>query len=254
MKETIYTIPVNEAFEKPCECPMCNLENRFENDRVNYYLGPSLMEPENRIETNETGFCAKHFKQMYDTRANRLGLGLILHTHLHEQNQKLDRMVHGAAAQNAEPAKKSFFASLKSGGDHAKTAESLLTYLEELESGCCICRDLVKTMERYCEVITHLYFSEKDFRNRFDSGLGFCMPHFGMLLRAGKKNLSGARQEEFLGALIRMQLANLKRIEGEVEWFTQKFDYRNQDADWGNSRDAVPRSIEKLTGLSGLGQ
>lgn len=58
MKETIYTIPVNEAFEKPCECPMCNLENRFENDRVNYYLGPSLMEPENRIETNETGFCA----------------------------------------------------------------------------------------------------------------------------------------------------------------------------------------------------
>ena len=21
MKETIYTIPVNEAFEKPCECP-----------------------------------------------------------------------------------------------------------------------------------------------------------------------------------------------------------------------------------------
>lgn len=43
MKETIYTIPVNEAFEKPCECPMCNLENRFENDRVNYYLGPSLM-------------------------------------------------------------------------------------------------------------------------------------------------------------------------------------------------------------------
>lgn len=111
MKETIYTIPVNEAFEKPCECPMCNLENRFENDRVNYYLGPSLMEPENRIETNETGFCAKHFKQMYDTRANRLGLGLILHTHLHEQNQKLDRMAHGAAAQNAEPAKKSFFAS-----------------------------------------------------------------------------------------------------------------------------------------------
>lgn len=125
---------------------------------------------------------------------NRLGLGLILHTHLHEQNQKLDRLAHGAAAQNAEPAKKSFFASLKSGGDNAKTAESLLTYLEELESGCCICRDLVKTMERYCEVITHLYFSEKDFRNRFDSGLGFCMPHFGMLLRAGKKNLSGARQ------------------------------------------------------------
>ena len=89
------------------------------------------MEPENRIETNETGFCAKHFKQMYDTRANRLGLGLILHTHLHEQNQKLDRMAHGAAAQNAEPAKKSFFASLKSGGDHACLLYTSRQYVAE---------------------------------------------------------------------------------------------------------------------------
>ena len=92
MKETIYTIPVNEAFETPCECPMCKLENRFENDRVNYYLGPSLMEPDNRIETNETGFCAKHFAMMYDTRANRLGLGLMIHTHMQEQNKKIEKL------------------------------------------------------------------------------------------------------------------------------------------------------------------
>ena len=61
MKDTIYTIPVTEAYETPCECPLCALEARFENDRVNYYLGPSLMEPENRIATNDTGFCGKHF-------------------------------------------------------------------------------------------------------------------------------------------------------------------------------------------------
>ncbi|MBS5843994.1 MAG: ABC transporter substrate-binding protein [Clostridiales bacterium] len=254
MKETIYTIPVNEAFEKPCECPMCNLENRFENDRVNYYLGPSLMEPENRIETNEKGFCAKHFKMMYETRTNRLGLGLMLHTHLCEQNQKLEKLARSAAAQTTDTPKKSFFASLKSGGENAKAAENLLKYIEDLEAECCICQDLVKTMERYCEVITHLYFTEKDFRDHFNGGLGFCMPHFAMLIRAAKKNLSGAKQEEFLGNLVRMQLSNLKRIEGEVEWFTKKFDYRNQDADWGNSRDAVSRSIEKLTGLTGLGQ
>ena len=129
-----------------------------------------------------------------------------------------------------------------------------MKYLEEQQKECCICQDLLKTMERYCEVITHLYFTEKDFRNRFDSGLGFCMPHFGVLLRAAKSNLSGAKQEEFLATLIRLQQSNLKRIENEVEWFTKKFDYRNQDADWGNSREAVSRSIEKLTGLTGLGQ
>ncbi len=252
MKETIYTIPVNEAFETPCECPLCALENRFETDRVNYYLGPSLMEPENRIETNEKGFCAKHFAMMYDTRTNRLGLGLILHTHMKEQNQALEKLSGSAARE--EGGKKSFFSSLKGGGDHAKLAEQLLKRIDAQQAECCICRDLVKTMERYCEVITHLYFAEKEFRERFDGGLGFCMPHFAMLLRAAREFLSGAKQEEFLGRLIRMQLENLRRIEGEVEWFTKKFDYRNQDADWGNSRDAVPRSIEKLTGLTGLGQ
>lgn len=251
MKETIYTIPVNEAFETPCECPMCKLENRFENDRVNYYLGPSLMEPDNRIETNETGFCAKHFAMMYDTRANRLGLGLMIHTHMQEQNKKIEKLAK-SAGETSDATKKGFFDLLKGSSDNAEAAEKLIKYVKEQQEECCICRDLVKTMERYCEVITYMYFAEKDFRVRFDGGMGFCMPHFAMLMEAAKKNLSGSKKEEFLGSLVKMQIANLKRIEGEVEWFTKKFDYRNQDADWGNSRDAVSRSIEKLTGITGL--
>lgn len=237
MKETIYTIPVNEAFETPCECPLCRLQRRFENDRVNYYLGPSLMEPENRIETNESGFCARHFALMYDTRANRLGLGLMIHTHMCEQNVRLEK---AAGIKNGEIKKAS------------KAADAVLKYVDSIQSECCICRDLDKTMERYCEVITHMYFSEDEFKKRFEGGLGFCMPHFALLIRAAKKYLFGNRQEAFISMLINMQLTNLKRIEADVEWFTKKFDYRNRDADWGTSKDAVPRSIEKLTGLTDL--
>lgn len=251
MKETIYTIPVNEAFENQCECPLCCLERRFENDRVNYYLGPSLMEPENRIETNESGFCAKHFAMMYDTRANRLGLGLIIHTHLQEQNKIIEKITK-SVDENTTSGKKGLFSSFKSSGDNSKVAENLVKYVKEQQEECCICRDLKKTMERYCAVITQLYFSEKEFKERFNNGLGFCMPHFAMLIESAKKNLFGGKQEEFLGALINMQVANLKRIEDEIEWFTKKFDYRNKDADWGNSKDAVPRSIEKLTGIVGI--
>lgn len=251
MKETIYTIPVNEAFETKCECPLCNLERRFENDRVNYYLGPSLMEPDNRIETNESGFCAKHFALMYDTRANRLGLGLIISTHLQEQNKKIEKIAK-SASNGTSNEKKGLFSAFKGSGENARAAENLIKYVKEQQEECCICRDLNKTMERYCEVITTLYFSEKDFKERFNSGLGFCMPHFSMLLEAAKKNLFGSRQEEFLGVMIKMQIENLNRIQSEIDWFTQKFDYRNQDADWGNSRDAVSRSIEKITGITGL--
>ena len=41
-------------------------------------------------------------------------------------------------------------------------------------------------------------------------------------------------------------MKNFERLEGEIEWFTKKFDYRNSDKPWGNSRDAVKRSVNKL--------
>ena len=68
-----------------------------------------------------------------------------------------------------------------------------------------------------------------------------------MLELSGGK-LRGPRRGEFCDLIVSLLKDNLKRIEGEVLWFTQKFDYRNQNADWGNSRDALPRGIQKMTG------
>jgi len=53
--------------------------------------GPFLMEPEGRMETNENGFCRRHFELLYNTRANRLGLGLIVDTHMVEQTSRLKK-------------------------------------------------------------------------------------------------------------------------------------------------------------------
>ena len=41
---------------------------------------------------------------------------------------------------------------------------------------------------------------------------------------------------------------SLGELERDVEWFTLKFDYRNSDKPWGNSKDAVIRAIRTLTG------
>jgi len=49
------------------------------------------MEPEGRMETNENGFCRRHFELLYNTRANRLGLGLIVDTHMVEQTSRLKK-------------------------------------------------------------------------------------------------------------------------------------------------------------------
>ena len=254
MQDTIYTIPVTEVYETPCECPLCALEARFENDRVNYYLGPSLMEPENRIATNDTGFCGRHFGMMYKTQTNRLGLGLILDTYMTEQIARLRKIAGEKPKQ--EEGKKSLFGGGRNGKgkDGQRAAQGMREYWEKHSTKCCICADLSRTMERYIDVIFHLYFSQKDFRERFDGGQGYCMKHFDLLCEKAEKMLSPGRQDEFLGSLVRQQLDNLSRIQEEVNWFTKKFDYRNAQEPWKNSRDALPRGMRKMTGDRGIGE
>lgn len=254
MHETIYTIPVTEVYETPCECPMCALEKRFENDRVNYYLGPSLMEPDNRIETNNTGFCGRHFAKMYNTQTNRLGLGLILDTYMTEQNKRMSKAAGSAAQSDTSKDKKSILSMLKGKeGENVKAAKAISEYWTEHEKQCCICRDLESTMDRYYDVLLYLYFSQKEFKDRFDAGMGYCMRHFTVLTEYADKHLFGSKKDEFLGVLVKQQIENLERIQGEVNWFTKKFDYRNTDAPWGNSRDSLPRGMRKMTGYREIG-
>ena len=84
--EKIYTIPINEAFDACMEdktkgCPFCELYRVLQENELDLILGASMMEPDVRIKTNEMGFCDKHFSMMLK-RKNRLGLALMLESHL----------------------------------------------------------------------------------------------------------------------------------------------------------------------------
>ena len=79
--EQIYTIPVNEAFDKVRDeqnmCPFCLLYNRLEANELDLILGASAMEPDVRIKTNELGFCRNHYADMLAMN-NRLSLALTI--------------------------------------------------------------------------------------------------------------------------------------------------------------------------------
>ena len=88
MKEQIYTIPVNTAFErsqadKSCGCPFCTMKEILEKNELDLITGASMMEPDIRIKTNELGFCKKHYDMMLLMK-NRLGIALMLESHLDE--------------------------------------------------------------------------------------------------------------------------------------------------------------------------
>jgi len=253
MKEKIYTIPVTDAFSADCECPLCVLEKKLEDESVDYALGPALMEPDKRQETNELGFCRKHFEAMYNKQVNRLGLALMIDTFLQEKNTAMKKLYESKSSALEKDAATGLVKNLSNKlsskqTDTEKLVDELVSQLDSIEKRCAICKKLDHTMDRYIDVVFYLYFREPEFREKFHSTKGFCFKHLKQLLSSTKKHLNVKETAIFTRNLMEIQLVNMERIEKEVDWFTKKFDYRFNDAPWGNSKDAVPRSIQKIRG------
>ena len=256
MKEKIYTIPVTDAFATDCECPLCVLEQKLEDDALEYTLGPAMMEPDFRTETNKKGFCKNHFSLLYQMK-NRLGLALVIDTHLTETNKQLSdcfsqKMDSLKSDSQTNAAGNLFNKFLSKSSDSEGIADSLIQLINNVENQCTICDRITSTMERYIDVILYLWDKEQDFRETFKSCKGFCLPHMKQLLNGGKKHLDTKKLALFLIDVLPLEMNNLQRMQGDINWFTQKFDYRHQDAPWKNSKDAVPRSIEKIAGFCRL--
>lgn len=230
MKQKLYTIPVNEAFEKDCECPLCIMYDSLEKDNIEYVMGSSYMVDDVRMQTNALGFCKHHIKQMYKNQ-NRQGLALMLLTHMQTTNAEIKKRM------DEKPKGKTFFSK--------KTEDKLGDYLNKLNSTCFVCERIEPVFERFLDTVIHSYQHEPEFKERFKSGKGFCTEHFSMLRETALNKLSGALLDEFLEDLNRLYLENMQRVTDDLEWFTDKFDYRYADAPWKNSKDALPRAMIK---------
>lgn len=240
MKYTLDTIPVLDAYKTGCECPLCKLRILCEDQYVDTMLASAYMEPEWRIKSNETGFCVRHYKLMFDRR-NRLGLALMTHTHMQEVIKSMEAILSGGSA-----GKKSLLSSLR-GGNKADE-NSMPAKIRARIGGCVICEQVGSALERYGYTIAQLYFTNSEFKALFAESKGFCLPHLALVLEMAEKTLSGSQMTEFQKAVAAMELENLRRVESELEWFTLKFDYRNDAKPWGNSKDAPDRAINKLMG------
>ncbi len=241
MKEKIYTIPVNEAYDKDCECPLCELEKELEKEAVSYSLGAAMMEPDHRTESNEKGYCRRHFSMMF-AAPNKLPLALILDTHLDELRKKLS-----SYEKDTKSLEKQTGGLFKKNGAE-KTAGDISGFLGSVEDQCMICQKIDHTMERYTDVLLYMWAKDEAFRAKFDRSKGVCLHHFKMLSDCCTKSLKGSDAGAFLAALIKKQSAELKRIQDDIHKFTLKFDYRNRDMEWGTAEDAPIRTIEKIAG------
>lgn len=237
MKEKLYTIPVNDAFETDCECSLCYMQKQLETNAVEYTMGPSYMEDDIRAETSRLGFCGKHLEQMYQTQ-NRLGLALILKTHMDEVTAKIEKLskteqkiaVPGLFRKN-------------------KVSCSVAEYIQSLEETCFVCEKIHNTFDRYVATVFYLYHNEEEFRSKFKASKGFCTSHYKILSLTAPQYLKGDELNDFLSILHSLYLNNMKRVSGDLEWFINKFDYRYANEPWKNAKDALPRAMQKTNSI-----
>lgn len=265
MKEKLYTIEVMDALKAEDECPCCYLERKIEQDTISFVLGASYMEDDIRAATDQAGFCRHHTKMMYDY-GNSLGNAWILKTrmvHIRKQlhDQAQGKMVSSSVSKGSVAGiyqeKPSLFSrltgqgekkSLRAGKNTAGKGEEKSYWMKASENTCYVCQKFADTYGKIIRTFLHLLQSEPDFLNQLSCSKGFCLPHFADLLSACEQTLSGKEAEKIIPVLYQLMEKNLDRIQEDIDWFIDKFDYRNKDADWKTSKDAVPRTMQKLTG------
>jgi hypothetical protein len=226
MKETIVTIPINDLFAPKDGCPLCRMERMLEEQYCEFITGDAMMEPSVRVETNQIGFCHRHFSRMTQV-GQKLPNALILESHLQEISEKLLPKKPGQ-----KPDKKQL--------------EAIKSEL----SACYVCNRIERDMHHLVETVFAEWSKGGEFKDLYNAQPFICLKHYQFIMSAamGKNGVPSKLLGDFhadTAGLTKNYLLDLKK---DISHFATMFDYRNRGADWGTSVDSIERSIEFLTG------
>ena len=230
--EQIYMIPVNEAFDEckkadVCQCPICVMYERLQKKELDTVLGPAMMEPSTRIETNEKGFCHNHFDMMLKMN-NKLSLALILESHIDVVKGKL----------------KGGFLSKLTGAQSKKDAKTAASVTES----CYICDKIEYHLSRMIDTAVYLYSTDPKFKEKLKDQKYFCLPHYQRILEHAQNKLDKKKGKDFHTDISEVENAYFEKILKDVSWFCKKFDYRYDSEPWYDSKDAIERAVRLLSG------
>ena len=242
LKEKLYTIPLNDAMNANDECPLCYSYREIEQYFLDLVLGSgsSYMESDMRAKTDKAGFCKIHFKKMFDY-GNTLGNAWILKTHYMEMRRQMNE-----AIKNYKPGKNSKISMFSKG--NATYQNSVAQWVNKTEKSCYICTEMEEMFDRYVDTFFYLFKNDPEYVTKFKNSKGFCLSHFGLICERAETALSAKEKAEFFEILFPLMDSNMARLQEDVSWMIEKFDYLNKDADWKNSKDAIQRGMQKLKG------
>lgn len=243
MKEQLHTIPISDAIANAGECPFCYMERKTEEHMMDFVLGhgASYMESDIRDMTDREGFCRAHFKKMFDY-GNSLGNAWILKTLYMRHLEEMDKEFQNFKPDSVGKSSRLFGKSKPSGNN------SIIEWINKRESTCFICTSVQNTFQAYMKTFFKMYRSDEEFRKQIASSKGFCIDHFKVLCEGADSMLSDKERADFYDVMLPLMRENINRVYEDVAWFVEKYDYKNRDADWKNSKDAIQRGMQKLRG------
>ena len=243
MKEQLHTIPISDAIANAGECPFCYMERKTEEHMMDFVLGhgASYMESDIRDMTDREGFCRAHFKKMFDY-GNSLGNAWILKTLYMRHLEEMDKEFKNFKPDSVGKSSRLFGKSKPSGNN------SIIERINKRESTCFICTSVQNTFQAYMKTFFKMYRSDEEFRKQIASSKGFCIDHFKVLCEGADSMLSDKERADFYDVMLPLMRENINRVYEDVAWFVEKYDYKNRDADWKNSKDAIQRGMQKLRG------
>jgi hypothetical protein len=231
---------VHDAYRDGGECPLCWLMDAGERSYLRSFQGSRVMEPNVRVKTNESGFCRDHYKRLYRGE-NKLGLGLVVHTHLQSWLPRLRKELEDARRpEEARPRR-------GKKGEGGRLG-ALLETLKDLRDSCFICAMLAMDLDRYVDTILDLWKEDKEFRGTLLGSRGFCIEHFRVVAGKADEYFREADRAGFLGELVPIMIQGLERLERGLYDFTQLFQDANRSLGTEEQRTALLRALQKLAG------
>ena len=155
---------------------------------------------------------------------NRLGLALMLESHLDEQRKNFSR------------------------GLFSKPGDVEIKSIEKLDDDCYVCARIEYHFSKMLETAALLWDKDETFHKKLSAQPYFCLPHYKRFLEAARQRLSKKRFADFYKQASDVENKYFDELREDVSWFCKKFDYRYNDEPWKNSKDAVERAIAFLSG------
>lgn len=240
MKEKLYTIELTDALHAEEECLFCWLERKLEQENLEFVLGSSYMESDIREQTDQAGFCRHHTKMMFDY-GNSLGNAWILKSRLEYLNQNLKQQMK---TYGQEPGG-GFLDRMRKNGGRMQGASA---WIEQEESHCYVCTRMKGIYERMLDTFVHQLKHDAHFGEVLMNSRGFCIHHFKDIWNVCEEKLSKQEKDVWMPRLAELMSRNLDRVQEDINWLIEKYDYRNKDADWKQSKDALQRTMQKIAG------